>query len=115
MSGTSLCSAEDALRFGIVPQQVALVARQFVHDEIYCTTFKREIRLMRIQSPLKSSVMVQTDWPCTPEAECRLHRDRYAPRQHATIKPGEHDSQIDAAARSAKWRVVQSTWPRTTF
>src|SRR5262245_60810471 len=27
MSGTSLCSAEDALRFGVVPQQVALAAR----------------------------------------------------------------------------------------
>jgi hypothetical protein len=37
MSGTSLCSAEDALRFGVVPQQVALAARQFVHSEIFAT------------------------------------------------------------------------------
>src|SRR5580704_4484181 len=33
------------------------------------------------------------------DAECRLHRDRYAPRQHATAEPVEHDSQIDEAAR----------------
>ena len=36
MSGTSLCSAEDALRFGVVPQQVALAAA-FVHSEIFAT------------------------------------------------------------------------------
>src|SRR6202043_2635691 len=28
-------------------------------------------------------------------AERRLHRDRYAPRQHATAEPVEHDGQID--------------------
>src|ERR1700688_4523013 len=33
------------------------------------------------------------------DAECRLHRDRHAPRQHATAEPVEHDSQIDEAAR----------------
>src|SRR5260370_17899455 len=30
-------------------------------------------------------------------AETRLHCDRYAPRQHATAEPIEHDSQIDVA------------------
>src|SRR5882672_11902194 len=33
------------------------------------------------------------------DAERRLHRDRYAPRQYATAEPIEHDSQIDGAAR----------------
>src|SRR6266498_1470890 len=33
------------------------------------------------------------------DAERRLHRDRYAPRQHATAEPIEHDRQIDEAAR----------------
>jgi len=32
------------------------------------------------------------------DAERRLHRDRYSPRQHATAEPIEHDSQIDEAA-----------------
>src|SRR5271169_2543722 len=31
------------------------------------------------------------------DAECRFHRDRYAPRQHATAEPVEHDGQIDEA------------------
>jgi hypothetical protein len=65
MSGTSLCSAEDALRFGVVPQQVALAARQFVHSEILLRHIKKEIRLMWIQAPfaLKAPVsMVRTDW-----------------------------------------------------
>jgi hypothetical protein len=33
------------------------------------------------------------------DAECRLHRDRDAPRQHATAEPVEHDSQVDVATR----------------
>src|SRR6202042_2695300 len=33
------------------------------------------------------------------DAECRFHRDRYAPRQHATAEPVEHDGQIDVATR----------------
>src|SRR5450631_4735971 len=28
------------------------------------------------------------------DAECRFHRDRYAPRQHATAEPIEHNGQI---------------------
>ena len=65
MSGTSLCSAEDALRFGVVPQQVSLAARQFVHSEILLRQIEKEIRLMWIQAPfaLKAPVsMVRTDW-----------------------------------------------------
>ena len=31
-------------------------------------------------------------------AERRLHGDRYAPRQHATAEPIEHNGQIDEAA-----------------
>src|SRR5207253_7255429 len=33
------------------------------------------------------------------DAERRLHRDRYPPRQHATAEPIEHNGQIDEAAR----------------
>src|SRR5712691_8617001 len=33
------------------------------------------------------------------DAECRFHRDRQPPRQHATAEPVEHDSQIDEATR----------------
>src|SRR5271169_2280095 len=33
------------------------------------------------------------------DAERRLHRDRYAPRQHTTAEPIEHNGQIDEAAR----------------
>src|SRR6202035_552153 len=32
------------------------------------------------------------------DTERRLHRDRYAPRQHATAEPIEHDGQVDKAA-----------------
>ena len=65
MSGTTLCPVEDALRFGVVPQQVALAARQFVHSGILLRHIKKEIRLMCIQAPfaLKAPVsMVRTDW-----------------------------------------------------
>ena len=41
MSGTSLYSVENALRFGVVPQQVALAARQFVHSEILLRHIKK--------------------------------------------------------------------------
>src|SRR6478736_5370242 len=49
------------------------------------------------------------------DAECRLHRDRYAPRQHATAEPVEHDSQIDEAARHRDVGDVHRphlVWPR---
>ena len=43
------------------------------------------------------------------DAECRFHRDRDAPRQHATAEPIEHDSQIDEAARHISF---PEPWPR---
>ena len=65
MSGTSLCSAEDALRFGVVPQQVALAARQFVHSEILLRHIKKgnsanvDSSAFALKAPVS---MVRTDW-----------------------------------------------------
>ena len=39
-------------------------------------------------------------------AECRLHRDRHAPRQNPATEPVEHHSQIDKAARHEDVRDV---------
>src|SRR4029077_10716609 len=49
------------------------------------------------------------------DAECRLHRDRYAPRQYAAAEPIEHNGQIDEAALHRDVGDVHRphlVWPR---
>jgi len=61
MSGTSLFATENALGLGVVPQEVALAARQFVHSGILLRHIKKEIRLLdsialRIEGPSQYNV-----------------------------------------------------------
>ena len=61
MSDTSLFATENALGLGVVPQEVALAARQFVHSGILLRHIKKEIRLLdsialRIEGPSQYNV-----------------------------------------------------------
>src|SRR5262249_48662853 len=69
-----------------------------------------ELRALIRVEDLRLAVLRQRLLQCL-DAERRFHRDRHAPRQHATTEPIEHDSQIDEAQSmsSCRCREVKRT------
>ena len=63
MSDTSLFATENALGLGVVPQEVALAARQFVHSGILLRHIKILLRHIKKEIRLLDSIALRIEGP----------------------------------------------------
>jgi hypothetical protein len=73
--------------------------------ETDCARENRHRELMVRVEDVRLAVTSQGILQCF-DAECRLHCDRYAPRQHATTEPVEHNGEINEATGHRNVRDV---------